>query len=483
MRSTKYGVFFYKGGNLKQVKNKRKLLLIILLLLIPVIYSLMTKNPEGTNISGNPELTEAEFIYDLSYVKEGKKIHEQNIFNREMETIKNAEEFLVVDFFLFNDEYNKELKFPNQVEAMTDLLIEKKKARPSMPILFVTDPINNFYGAYEEDNIKRLRDAGVQVVVTDLNQMRDSNPLFSGFYRAYLKWFGTGGRGWIRNFFARDGEKVTVRSILKLANFKGNHRKVVISEKEAVVASANPHDPSSYHSNVAMIFRGKPMEDLIRSESIFFDEIPETIKNFRCNVEDSPYRLKVITEEKIHNALSENIRKSKKGDKIRVGIFYISEFEILKELGEAAKRGVDVRIIADLNKDAFGIEKNGSPNRPALSELKDEMPEIQIRWYNTHGEQFHTKMIYFDFQDRAPYAILGSANYTRRNLNNYNLETNVAVEMERNSPMHEEIDRYFNRLWNNEDGEYTLPFAAYNEDGFIMRRLWKLQEVTGICTW
>lgn len=457
--------------------------MVILLLLIPVIYSLMTKNPEGTNISGNPEPTEAEFIYDLSYVKKGKKIHEQTIFNREMETIKNAEEFLVVDFFLYNDEYNKELKFPNQVEAMTDLLIEKKKARPSMPILFVTDPINNFYGAYEENNIKRLRDAGVQVVVTDLNQMRDSNPLFSGFYRAYLKWFGTGGRGWIRNFFDRDGEKVTVRSILKLTNFKGNHRKVVISEKEAVVASANPHDPSAYHSNVAMVFRGKPMETLIRSESVFFDEIPEAIKNFRCNVEDSPYRLKVITEGKIRHALSENIRKSKKGDKIRVGIFYISEFEILKELGEAAKRGVDVRIIADLNKDAFGIEKNGSPNRPALSELKDEVPEIQIRWYNTHGEQFHTKMIYFDFQDRAPYAILGSANYTRRNLNNYNLETNVAVEMERHSPMHEEIDRYFNRLWNNEDGEYTLPFVAYYEGGFSLRHLWKLQEVTGICTW
>lgn len=169
--------------------------MIILFLLIPVIYSLMTINPEGTNVSGTFEPTEAEFIYDLSYVREGKKIHEQSIFKREMQTIKNAEEFLVVDFFLFNDEYNKELEFPNQVETMTNLLIEKKKARPSMPILFVTDPINNFYGAYEEDNIKRLRDAGIQVVVTDLNQMRDSNPLFSGYYRAYLKWFGTGGRG------------------------------------------------------------------------------------------------------------------------------------------------------------------------------------------------------------------------------------------------------------------------------------------------
>ena len=459
------------------------MILILLLIIIPIIYSLNTKNPPGTNLSSDFRDADCEFLYDLTYLKDGKRLHEKRIFKREMELIKNAQDFLMLDFFLFNDEYPDSMTFPSQVEEMTDLLIAKKKENPAMPILFVTDPINNFYGAYEEDNLKRLRENGIEVVVTDLNKMRDSNALVSGIYRAYLQWFGTSGGGWIKNFFDKDADKVNVRSILKLANFKGNHRKVLISEKESLVASANPHDPSAHHSNVAMVFRGKSMEDLIKSESIFFEKLPDVIENFKAEEVTSPYKLKVITEGKIYDEISKNIKETKKGDEINLGIFYISEFRILRELGEAAKRGVDVKIIADLNKDAFGLEKNGSPNRPALSELKEDYPDINIRWYQTSGEQFHTKFIYFDFKDKDPLAILGSANYTRRNLDNYNLETNLAVEMKKDSPMAGEMKDYYSRIWNNEDGDYTLPIEDFYEKRFFMRILWKIQEKTGLCTW
>lgn len=459
------------------------MILILLLVIIPIIYSLNTKNPPGTNVASEFRDADCEFLYDLTYLKDGKRLHEKRIFKKEIELIKNAQDFLMVDFFLFNDEYPNTMNFPSQVEEMTDLLIAKKKENPAMPILFVTDPINNFYGAYEEDNLKRLRENGIEVVVTDLNKMRDSNALVSGIYRAYLQWFGTSGGGWIKNFFDKDADKVNVRSILKLANFKGNHRKVLISEKEALLASANPHDPSAHHSNVAMVFRGKSMEDLIKTESIFFDKLPDVIENFKAEEVTSPYKLRVITEGKIYDEISKNIKETKKGDEINLGIFYLSEFRILRELGEAAKRGVDVKIIADLNKDAFGLEKNGSPNRPALSELKEDYPDINIRWYQTSGEQFHTKFIYFDFKDKDPLAILGSANYTRRNLDNFNLETNLAVEMEKDSPMAGEMRNYYARIWNNEDGDYTLPLEDFYESRFFMRILWKIQEKTGLCTW
>ena len=469
---------------MKRLSRKKAVLWILLLMwLIPTAYSFATKNPEGTNVSGEFSPAETEFIYDLSYVKDGENVREQKIFDREMEVIREAKEFLMVDFFLFNATYDKDVDCPKQVAAMTDLIIEKKRENPAMPILFVTDPINNFYGAYEEANIKRLKEAGIEVVVTDLNRMRDSNPLFSGIYRAYIQWFGTAGNGRIRNFFAKEGEKVTVRSLLKLLNFKGNHRKVVISEKEAMVASANPHDPSAYHSNVAVLFRGKTMEDLIRSESIFFKEIPPVIKDYKAEEVTSQDRLKVITEGAIYDAISENINKSKKGDRINIGIFYLSEFRLLKDLEAAANRGVDVKIVADLNKDAFGLEKNGAPNRPALSELKEKAPSIQIRWYNTRGEQYHTKMIVFDFKGENPLVILGSGNFTRRNLDNYNLETDVVAEMERNSPTYLAVENYFCRIWTNEGGEYTLPFEAYKDERFFIRPLWKFQEATGLCTW
>ena len=62
-------------------------------------------------------------------------------------------------------------------------------------------------------------------------------------------------------------------------------------------------------------------------------------------------------------------------------------------------------------------------------------------------------------------------------------ETDVAVEMERNSPTHVAVENYFRRIWTNEDGEYTLPFEEYKDERVLIRPLWKFQEATGLCTW
>lgn len=464
----------------------KKIILILLIIAIPIIYSALTKNPPGTNYLGTQHYGEdVEFLYDLTYVKEGERIHEHRIFDAQMELIQRAKEFILLDIFLYNDEYTKgEMEYPSQVREMTDLLIQKKKENPQMPIILITDPLNNFYGAYEQENLKRLKEGGIEVVVTDLNKLRDSNPLISGFYRAYAQWFGTNGIGWIPNFFDKNGPKVNVRSIIKLANFKGNHRKVYVTENAAIVSSSNPHDPSSLHSNVAVKFYGPSMEDLIKSELILVENPPELISNWKSEeVEDGDVKITVITEKAIFNSLKNHIAKSDKGDKIWLGIFYISDFDILKELGEATKRGVEVKIVADLNKDAFGLEKNGSPNRPALSELIEKYPELEVRWYNTTGEQFHTKMAYFDFLDKDPVAILGSANFTRRNLRDLNLETNLELEIKKSTPIHEEIENYFQRIWNNEDGDYTMGIEEYYETSPVLRIVWKIQERFGLCTW
>lgn len=468
----------------KRKKKSRNKFLMLILVLLPFLYSLNTKNPPGTNVDGDLYPVQGDFIYDLTYVKDGKRIHEKNIFQREMDLIKEAQDFLILDLFLHNDEYDDKDAYPSQVAEMTQALVEKKKENPNMPILFVTDPINNFYGAYIQENLGLLEKAGIDLVVTDHMKMRDSNPIYSGLYRAYIQWFGTKGRGWISNPFASTGPKVNIRSILKLANFKGNHRKVVINEKEALVASANPHDPSAHHENVAMAFRGQAMKDLIDSELIFFPHAPGSIKNFKPEpVISSKDKLRIISEGEIYKALKTAICQARKGDSIDLAIFYISDFSILKELGRASDRGVNVRIIGDLNKDAFGIKKNGAPNRPALSELKENHPNIEIKFYKTSGEQFHSKMAYVNYQHQDPRAILGSANFTRRNLENFNLETDVELVMEEGSQINRDIKSYFHRIWSNEDASYTEDIIGHMENRILLRILWKVQEKTGLCTW
>ncbi len=72
-----------------------------------------------------------------------------------------------------------------------------------------------------------------------------------------------------------------------------------------------------------------------------------------------------------------------------------------------------VRVLLDPNKDAFGRQKNGIPNRQVASEL--HAAGIPIRWCDTHGEQNHSKMI-VKYNDQQAELIVGSANFTARNL-------------------------------------------------------------------
>lgn len=462
---------------------------ILLVLLICFIFSLISENPKGTNIKSkfyNP--LELKFIYDLSYEKDGKIIREHNIFNEQLQLIEKAKKFLILDIFLYNDYYTKSsITYPSQVKIMTDKLIEKKKQYPDMPIVLITDPINNFYGAYEQKNLKRLREAGVEVVITDHDKMRDSNPLYSGFYKIFIKPFASGGKTYIRNFFDKNGPKVNIRSILKLANFKGNHRKVYLSENEAIIASANPHDPSAYHSNVALRFKSEIINDLIESERVVCEFSGAKFPKIdMVNYDDKSMKdlyIRALSEKSIFNSLYDNINATEKSDTINIAIFYLADFDIINSLKEAAKRGVEVNIIADSNRDAFGLKKNGNPNRSVLSKL-GKLDNINVRWYKTHEEQFHTKMAIFNYINKKEFKLLiGSANFTKRNLKNYNLETDIELITDTDNEIAKEINEYFNKIWSNKDGIYSLDFEEYYQNNMFKYILYKFQEFSGISTW
>lgn len=68
-------------------------------------------------------------------------------------------------------------------------------------------------------------------------------------------------------------------------------------------------------------------------------------------------------------------------------MFYFSDRDIINALTNAADRGVNIKILMDPNKDAFGRTKDGTPNRQVASELHKH--GIKIRWCNTYGEQCH----------------------------------------------------------------------------------------------
>src|SRR6185436_12367925 len=116
----------------------------------------------------------------------------------------------------------------------------------SLSVLLITDPINDVYGGAPSPALAELRKAGIEVVVTNLEPLRDSNPLYSSLWRALLQWWGNSSSGGsMSNPFTGDDSKITLRSWLALLNFKANHRKLIVADREdgtlaARVTSARP---------------------------------------------------------------------------------------------------------------------------------------------------------------------------------------------------------------------------------------------------
>jgi phosphatidylserine/phosphatidylglycerophosphate/cardiolipin synthase-like enzyme len=331
-----------------------------------------------------------------------------------------------------------------------------------------------------------------------MTPLRDSNPVFSAGWRILARWFGTGGPGWLPHPLSSTGRKVTARSYLKLLNFKANHRKLVVTEKECLVGSANPHDASAFHSNIAFAGSGRVCGDLLESEKAAAALSGVSVARwpaYAVGGEDGgvsppsgdgggddtprPGHVQVVTEGKIFDALMEELRASEAGDQVDLAMFYLSERRVVGALLEAAARGAAVRLVLDPNKDAFGREKGGIPNRQVARELFHRSEgQIRVRWYDTHGEQFHTKLMVVTRGNQV--AVLGgSANLTRRNLRDFNLETDLRFRLPADAPLALAVREYFDRIFTNRDAEYTAPFEMYRNESRVKSIIYRLRESTG----
>ncbi len=422
-----------------------------------------------------------KFLRDLTYMDNDHQVYDQQIFKEVYKLIDKAEEFLVLDIFLFLEtSIDTNSNYIHTTTKLTDKLIEKKNSNPDMPIYFITDEFNIFYYSHPNRHLEKMKDAGIHVIMTDMTKLRDSHQPYSLFWRLIPQWFGDPDyNGWLPNPFTEPKEKIAVRSLLKLLNFKANHRKLILSEKSAIITSANPHTASSLHSNIGFYVEGKILQDILYSEKAVAELSGTPIDiHFSAKSTTGDITVKYITEGKIRKNLLHYMDRLSPNDTLDISVFYLSDRKIIKQLEALRQRGCYLRILLDPNKDAFGKEKNGIPNRQVAHELHPN--GIEIRWANTHGEQFHTKMAIFSRPD-STIIIGGSANFTKRNIGDKNLEANILIKTITGSDLSHTVKSYFHRIWNDE--KYSLNFDAYRDDSFFKYWLYRYQEFTGASTY
>lgn len=205
------------------------LLALLLCVFLGVVYVQSTKAlPEGIPYEGETHQLPAEsisFLYDLTYQAHGETQYEQHMFKAVFEAIDEAEEFIVLDFFLYNDYYDADQQYPQLSSNLTKKLIDKKKKNPSIDITLITDEINTSYNSHKNWQFEELKEHGIDVLLTNVDPLRDSNPLYSAIWRMFFQWLGQKGTGIFPNAMADGAPKMTARSYLKMLNIKANHRK------------------------------------------------------------------------------------------------------------------------------------------------------------------------------------------------------------------------------------------------------------------
>lgn len=468
--------------------------------------------PAGLRVAGPPEAVDATQLHFLADVTAadafGQPVMSQQIFDATLALIAASRELLVVDYFLFNSQLGpasatgNDHRLRHESHELREALLARHRADPAMPMLVLVDPINSAYGTDLPEDLAALRSAGIDVVTADLDSLRDSNPLYSALWRCLLKWWlKPAASGSWPNLLDESGARVSAGAFVRLLNFKADHRKLVITADghgmlRGIITSANPHDASSAHSNVGLQLAGPALLPLLRSEltiaqaSGWRGRVPSGLGAVAVNAlpagggANAP-SAEVVTEGAIRDALLSRIDGAGAGDSIDVAMFYLTDRPVIRALLAAARRGSAVRVILDPNKDAFGYEKSGLPNRQVAAELVAASDgAIRVRWYRTHGEQFHAKLVSILHGDRLWFT-LGSANLTRRNIGDYNLEANVIVETDSGSEPGNAVKRWFDMLWANRAAngiEYTADVDVYADPSQGRYWLYRVMEATGAST-
>jgi phosphatidylserine/phosphatidylglycerophosphate/cardiolipin synthase-like enzyme len=447
--------------------------------------------PPGTRVASPVSVTpesDVTFIADITAADAfGRPAVSQGIFDAVLAVVRGAHEFIVLDYGRFGgaDDAN-DVKPPQRPLAaqLQDALIARHREVPALRVLVITDPVNDDYGAQPDPVLATLRGAGIDVVPVNLSRLRDSNPLYSALWRVAFSWW--------------DGPSSPLRGATQRLNFKSDHRKVIIADDGAggligVVGSANPLDEQSTWSNAAVRLRGAALAPLLDSELALAHVAGWQGNAAGFALPAAPAaaadpatgnaQVRTLSEGATRALLLEHLGAAGKGDAIDVAAYCLADRGVIEALLAADARGAAVRVLLDPSLTSASGGTAGIPNQPVAGELESKSGgAIRVRWYRTHDDRFHTSLVMIYDEERLWFTA-GSANLTRRSLEDYNLEANVAVEVARNSALARQLVGYFDTLWGNRASlgiEYSSDYAVYGDPSQAHYWLGRLMEASGM---
>lgn len=434
------------------------------------------------------------FLGDATFTdKSGIRKTDQHIWNQIFSTIKSAEHTIFLNLFLFNDFQGPAPETLRPLaRELTDTLVAKKAGNKHVGMIVITDPQNTAHEGITSPQFEYLKKAGIFIITTDMGIFPDSNLWWSAFWRPFISWWGnsTDG-GWLPHPFQQNGEKVTLRSWFAFLNFKANERNLIVADEPiirggknvgqkmvTIVSSGSAADAKSADDNVALKLDDQIWQDVFQTEAFVAEYSGAGLPSYNTGVmNDATGTLNVtlLREKHIRDSVLRLLREAGRDDTVDLMLLRLSDRMVIAALSDAANRGAHIRIILDPNNKGRGI-----PNRPVAKELRWKTGEdIQIRWCDTHGEECSAKFMVGKTAS-STFLLLGSADFTRRDIGGYNLEADVLAEKNKEFSAWKDAETYFNRFWNNTDGNFTAPYQQHEDSSLWRSPLSRMMERTGL---
>jgi len=408
--------------------------------------------PRGTRIASLPaRLTESQvdFLDDLAPVG--------SMLKRETDAVGRAEQTIVLD----QSPVTREL---------TDALLLRKRQRPNLKVMLVTDPRNEVYGGTPSRTLSALERTGIVVVRTRLERLRDPNPLYSSLWRLCVGW-------WSDPFDEMPG-KATLRSSLRRLNLKADRRQLLVADDgaggwtsivmSAASSGAAPSAGGAVSAGVGLEIRGHLAAAIVTSElqiaawSTDDDRLPAAPPVDSRGVGTIDARF--LTEGGILAALRDAIAIAGSGDSIKIAVQAFGDRQMVDAVVRAAARGARVQLLLD----------PGSPETQAAAGelLREEPGSIEVRWRRDPRAEAgyaviqHRSDVWFD---------LGSANFTRRGLDDLDLAADIELHMPARAGPARAVTDLFAKHWSN-----AAAYASHADESKETYWRYRVAEATGL---
>jgi hypothetical protein len=410
--------------------------------------------PRGTRVTSLParlDESQVDFLDDLAPAGA--------ILKRETEAIRRAEQIIV-------------LNQSPLARVLADGLLLRKRQRPNLKVMLVTDPRNEVYGGTPSRSLSALERTGIVVVRTRLERLRDPNPLYSSLWRLCVGW-------WSDPFDEMSGGEATLRSSLRGLNLKADRRQLLVADDGAggwtsiVMSAASTGATASTGgtagAGVGLEIRGHLAAAIVASElqiaawSTDDDRLPAAPPVDSRGVGTIDARF--LTEGAIQAALRDAIATAGSGDSIKIAVQAFGDRQMVDAVVRAAARGARVQLLLD----------PGSPETQAAAGelLREEPGTIEVRW---RARDSRTEAGYAVIQHRSDVWLdVGSANFTRRGLDDLDLAADIELHMPARAGPARAVTDLFAKHWSN-----AAAYAAHADESKETYWRYRVAEATGL---